>query len=319
MMGSEAKKLPQIDFSRVVPSKPGGEAWEEVRGKVMDALATFGCFEAQYPALTPQLRAGLFDGAVRPLFELSADAKRRNYYGADRPFHGYLGDIPGFPGYESLAIVDGTKDESVRDFARLMWPDAGDNNDGFSGTVGKAAQRIFELEEAVRRMVMEGLGVAKHHDALSASMWHLFRMAEYKAPNDAEKVVRYGSHQDTNWLSVVFQHEVAGLEMQSRDGEWIVVEPSPTSLVFMVGNALRAWTNDRLYAPFHRITVAGEAARYSAMLFSVPNFKVQVADELVDDEHPPRFKPHDNNDFVCFCVSEEGARYQDKLKAFCGV
>ena len=91
-------------------------------------------------------------------------------------------------------------------------------------------------------MVMEGLGVAKHHDALSASMWHLFRMAEYKAPNDAEKVVRYGSHQDTNWLSVVFQHEVAGLEMQSRDGEWIVVEPSPTSLVFMVGNALRVRT-----------------------------------------------------------------------------
>ena len=130
-MGRKAKKLPQIDFSLVVPSTPGGEAWEEVRGKVMDALATFGCFEAQYPALTPQLRAELFDGAVRPLFALPADAKRRNYYGADRPFHGYLGNIPGFPGYESLAIVDGTKDESVRDFARLMWPDAGDNNDGF--------------------------------------------------------------------------------------------------------------------------------------------------------------------------------------------
>ncbi|KAG0519342.1 hypothetical protein BDA96_09G256000 [Sorghum bicolor] len=318
-MGGKAKRLPQIDFSRVVPSAPGGKAWSDVRGEVMKALSTFGCFEAQYPALTPQLRAELFDGAVRPLFALPADAKRRNYYGADRPFHGYLGDIPGFPGYESLAIVDATKDDSVRDFAGLMWPDAGDNNGGFCGTVGEAARRIFEVEEAVRRMVMEGLGVATHHDALSASMWHLFRMAEYKAPNAAEKVVRYGAHQDTNWLSVVCQHEVAGLEMQSRDGDWIVVEPSPTSLVFMVGNALRAWTNDRLYAPFHRITVAGDVARYSAMLFSVPSFKVQVADELVDDEHPPRFKPHDNNDFVCFCVSEEGARHQDKLKAFCGV
>ena len=71
------------------------------------------------------------NGAVRPLFALPADAKRRNYYGADRPFDGYLGDVPGFPGYESVAIVDGTKDESVRDFARLLWPDAGDNNDGF--------------------------------------------------------------------------------------------------------------------------------------------------------------------------------------------
>lgn len=318
-MGGEAKKLPRIDFSEVDPSAPGGQAWGTARGEVMDALATFGCFEAHYPALTPRLRAELFDGAVRPLFALPADAKRRNCYGADRPFHGYLGDVPGFPGCESLAIVDGTKDESVRGFARLMWPDGGDNSDSFCGTVVEAAQRIFQLEEAVRRMVMEGLGVAKHHDALSASMWHLFRMSEYKAPNAAEKVVRYGAHQDTNWLSVVCQHEVAGLEMQSRGGEWIVVQPSPTSLVFMVGNELRAWTNDRLYAPFHRITVAGDVPRYSAMLFSVPSFQVQVADELVDDEHPPRFKPHDNNDFVCFCVSEEGALHQDKLKAFCGV
>jgi isopenicillin N synthase-like dioxygenase len=97
----------------------------------------------------------------------------------------------------------------------------------------------LELEEAVRRMVMEGLGVAKHHDALSASTWHLFRTSEYQAPNAAEKTVRYASHQDTNLLSIVCQHEVEGLEMQARDGEWIVVKPSPTSLVVMVGQALR--------------------------------------------------------------------------------
>lgn len=86
---------------------------------------------------------------------------------------------------------------------------------------------------------MEGLGVAKHHDALSASTWHLFRTSEYQAPNAAEKTVRYASHQDTNLLSIVCQHEVEGLEMQARDGEWIVVKPSPTSLVVMVGQALR--------------------------------------------------------------------------------
>ena len=89
-------------------------------------------------------------------------------------------------------------------------------------------------------MVMEGLGVAKYHDALSASTWHLFRMSEYQAPSAAEKTVRFGSHQDTNLLSVVCQHEVEGLEVRTRGGEWIRVTPSsPTSLVVMVGNALR--------------------------------------------------------------------------------
>ncbi|WVZ99686.1 hypothetical protein U9M48_044949 [Paspalum notatum var. saurae] len=318
-MGGEAKQLPRIDFSGVVPSKPGTGTWPAVRAQVMDALTTFGCFDAHYPALAPELRAELFDGAVRPLFALPADAKRRNDYGADKPFHGYLGDIPGFDGYESLAIVEGTEPGPVRDFAGLMWPDGGDHTGLFCDTVHGAARRIFELEEAVRRMVMEGLGVAKYHDALSASTWHLLRMSEYKAPNAVEKTVRYMTHQDTNLLSVVCQHEVEGLEMQARDGEWVLVKPSPTSLVVIVGNALRAWTNDRLHAPFHRITVAGNVTRYSAILFSVPHDKVEVPDELVDDEHPLRFRPHDHNDFVCFCVSEEGGRHEDKLMAYCGV
>jgi len=149
---------------------------------------------------------------------------------------------------------------------------------------------------------MEGLGVAKYHDALSASTWHLFRMSEYQAPSAAEKTIRFGSHQDTNLLSVVCQHEVEGLEMQTRDGQWVLVNPSPTSLVVMVGQALRAWTNDRLHAPVHRISVAGDVTRYSAMLFSVPNFKIQAPDELMDDEHPPRFKPHEQrlHPLLCF-------------------
>ena len=45
---------------------------------MVDALDTFGCFDAHYPALAPEHRAALFDGAVRPLFALPVDAKRRN-------------------------------------------------------------------------------------------------------------------------------------------------------------------------------------------------------------------------------------------------
>ncbi|KAL6848895.1 hypothetical protein ACP4OV_021478 [Aristida adscensionis] len=316
-MNADEMQLPRIDFSGVDLSAPVAGAWPAVRAQVIDALTTFGCFDAHYPALTPELRAALFDGAVRPLFALPADAKRRNYYGPELPWHGYLRGLPGLEAYESLAIVDGHQAEHIRTFADLMWP-GGAGNAAFCETVHGATKRIFELEEAVRRMVMEGLGVVNYHGALSESTWHLFRMSEYyKAPNAAE--VRCGSHQDSNLLSVVCQHEVDGLEVQTRDGEWILVKPSPTSLVVMAGNAIRAWTNDRLHAPVHRITVSGDVTRYSAILFSVPNYTIQAPNELLDDEHPSRFKPCDYEDFVRFCVSEEGARHEDKLKAYCGV
>jgi hypothetical protein len=74
-----------------------------------------------------------------------------------------------------------------------------------------------------------------------------------------------------------------------------------------------------LHPPFHQITVSGGVSRYSAILFSAPYFMIQAPDELVDDEHPLRFKPHNNDDYVCFRVSEEGARHEDRLKAYCSV
>ena len=90
-------------------------------------------------------------------------------------------------------------------------------------------------------MVLEGLGVAEHHEPLNGATWHLFRLWQY---DTGEKKIRHpgspGPHQDTNALSVVCQHEVEGLEVRTRGGEWIRVTPSsPTSLVVMVGNALR--------------------------------------------------------------------------------
>ncbi|CAM0953654.1 unnamed protein product [Alopecurus aequalis] len=350
-MGEAAAELPRVDFTGVDASVPGTGRWDAVRAQVADALATFGCFDAHYPALAPAQRAELFDGAVRPLFALPTDAKRRNTYGPGKPFHGYLGDLPGFDAYESLAIVDGNRPDAVRAFAELMFPGA--HNAAFCETVHGAAARMAELEGTVRRMVEEWLGV---HD--DEPVWHLFRMSEYGAPKAQEKQreVRYGSHQDTNTLSVVCQHEVDGLEMQARDGRWVLVQPSPASLVVMAGNALRvrinpelnsailamvfspaaslifwrwfaavrtqAWSNDRVHAPFHRISVGGDVTRYSAILFSVPGGSVNRApDELVDEAagHPRRFRDYDYDEFVRFCVSEEGGRHEDKLKAYCSV
>jgi hypothetical protein len=55
----------------------------------------------------------------------------------------------------------------------------------------------------VRRMILEGLGVAEHHEAQGESFWHLFRMSEYRAPNSDEKVTGYIAHQGGNCICTI--------------------------------------------------------------------------------------------------------------------
>ncbi|RWV81213.1 hypothetical protein GW17_00057390 [Ensete ventricosum] len=79
--------------------------------------------------------------------------------------------------------------------------------------------------------------------------------------------------------------------------------------------------NGRLRAQLHRVMVGGEDTRYSAILGSLPkdDVMVEVPEELVDEEHPLMYKPFNYPSFVNFTYSEEGAKSNDTLKAYCGV
>ncbi|KAG6533368.1 hypothetical protein ZIOFF_007235 [Zingiber officinale] len=83
-----------------------------------------------------------------------------------------------------------------------------------------------------------------------------------------------------------------------------------------------AWTNGRVHAPLHRITVSDQnLIRYSAIMFLVPqdDYVIQAPAELVDNAHATLFKPYTYGDFLGFLVTEEGIQAKDKLASFCGV
>lgn len=87
---------------------------------------------------------------------------------------------------------------------------------------------------------MEGLGVDKYYGDLTNSTWYLLRFAEYQAPAQGEeKKLGYVPHRDTNTMSVVCQLQKDGLEVQGKDGEWILASPSPISFIVLAGNGFR--------------------------------------------------------------------------------
>ncbi|MED6181526.1 hypothetical protein PIB30_020096 [Stylosanthes scabra] len=157
--------------------------------------------------------------------------------------------------------------------------------------------KLLELNYMILKMIQEGYDLPKHYiteteDMLTKGTVH-FRLMKYKAPSNENK--KEGgdenglvAHTDKNTLTILFQNDVQGLEVQTKSGKWIQLEIPHNAYVVI------AWSNGRLHAANHRVTMKGDKERYSVGVFTMPKdeAKIEVPPELVDaNTHPLRYKP----------------------------
>lgn len=306
--------LPIIDFSGI-ELKPGTPSWDSVKSKVHQALQEYGCFEASFDKVPSELRKSLFN-ALQELFDLPLQTKLKN--SSRIPFHGYIGQHPMVPLYESMGIEDAPSPQKSENFTDHLWPQG---NPAFCKTIQTFSEQLSELDQIVRRMVLESLGMEKYLNEHLDSTKYLLRVMKYKGPETTDTKLGLTSHTDKNIVTILHQNQVSGLQVQTKDGEWIAVKPSLDSFIVMIGDSFHAWSNGRLYSAYHRVMMSGSEARYSVGLFSVPKggYIINSPEELVDEEHPLLFKPFDHVDFLGFYYTEAGQKCQSALKTYCGV
>lgn len=68
------------------------------------------------------------------------------------------------------------------------------------------------------------------------------RLMRYHAPGEGKSNIGILPHRDKSFLSVIGTNEVRGLEIETRDGDWIHFEPAPTKFIVVVGEALMVRT-----------------------------------------------------------------------------
>ncbi|XP_047333484.1 probable 2-oxoglutarate-dependent dioxygenase AOP1 [Impatiens glandulifera] len=317
-MGSETlnpttKLLPIIDFAQP-DLKPGSPSWDSVRNLVRQALEEYGCFEASFPRIPLEDRKNTFS-CLEEVFDLPLQTKVKNT--SNKPYHGYVGQYPTVPLYESMGIDGAQMVENVEEFTRDMWPEG---NVTFCKNMHSFSKQVSELDQLVKRMIFESFGVEKYLDEHIEESNYLLRVQKYKGPKTTEPQLGITSHTDKSFLTILYQN-LDGLEVKStKDGDWIKARCSLDSFIVLIGVSLHAWLNGRLCPTFHRVTMTGNEARYSLGLFSFPNqgYVIKAAEELVDEDHPLLYKPYDHVEFLSFYHTEEGQRSEDALKAYCG-
>ncbi|XP_065866523.1 probable 2-oxoglutarate-dependent dioxygenase AOP1 [Euphorbia lathyris] len=311
-------RIPVVDLSDE-NLKAGSYSWNSACHEVRQALEQYGCFELLYSKPCIEFHNTILD-AVEELFKLPYEIKKKNIN--PKPAHGYLGKISIFPIHEGMGIEYATNLQECQHFTHLMWPLG---NQHFCETVHSYAKLVAEIQEVVVKMLCESYGIEKEYsESHIKSTTYLMRLLKYRR-SEGETNVGFKGHTDKSFLSILHQNHVKGLEIRTKhdsDDQWISYQPSShSSFAVIAGDACMAWSNDRIKSSYHRVMVEGEEVRYAVGLFSFLKGMIKAPKEVVDEEHPLKYKPFEHQGLLDFYQSSNDHSKGDSnmVKAFCGI
>jgi isopenicillin N synthase-like dioxygenase len=133
----------------------------------------------------------------------------------------------------------------------------------------------------------------------------VLRLLHYPPTPPNPEGVRAEAHEDINTITLLLGAEEAGLQLLTREGEWLDVNPPEGAIVVNIGDMLQRLTNDKLPSTTHRVVnPAPERAhlpRYSIPFFLhfAPDFLIETLPGCVDADHPNRYpEPITAQDFL---------------------
>jgi isopenicillin N synthase-like dioxygenase len=162
---------------------------------------------------------------------------------------------------------------------------------------------VYALYEALDALGLELLQSIAQFLALPAAFFadavrdgnSVLRLLHYPPTPPNPQGIRAEAHEDINVITLLLGAEEAGLQLMTREGAWLDVNPPEGALVVNIGDMLARLTNHKLPSTSHRVlNPAADRAhlpRYSIPFFLhfAPDFLIQTLPSCVDDAHPERY------------------------------
>jgi isopenicillin N synthase-like dioxygenase len=139
---------------------------------------------------------------------------------------------------------------------------------------------LFQALDDTGRILLQALTVPLELDRdyftrMTETGNSVLRLLHYPPiPQGADQnCVRAAAHEDINLITLLVSASASGLELLTREGEWIPVETSPDNLIVDSGDMLARITNDLIPATTHRVVnpKGPNTSRYSMPFFMHPN------------------------------------------------
>jgi isopenicillin N synthase-like dioxygenase len=205
-----------------------------------------------------------------------------------------------------------------------QWPTETDMPE-FRATMEDYFAQLSAVALQLTRLLASSLDLpAPHFDAAFVEPLAVLRLLHYEAtesrPEDG--VLACGAHSDYGMLTLLLTDETPGLQIFTKQNEWLDVPPRPVlvkgatvdeiPLVVNLGDMLERWTNGVYRSTVHRVVTSGTAERYSIPFFYEPAY-----DTLVEclptctssPDNPPKYPPITSGDHLKAKYQETHADY----------
>lgn len=102
---------------------------------------------------------------------------------------------------------------------------------------------MADINETVTRMLLDSYGLERLYESHMEGNSYLLRCFKYRTRQEDENDVGLHSHTDRTFISTLHQNQISGLQIKSKDGQWIDAEPSGSSFLVLAGDILMVCAN----------------------------------------------------------------------------
>jgi isopenicillin N synthase-like dioxygenase len=297
---SPAKNIPTVDLNDYTSGDPA------TRARLIDTLGgglqEYGFLNVEGHGIDSSLIRGTYDLWKR-FFELPDEVKRK-YSGIEGGARGYTPfgvehakDNP-LPDLKEFWHVGQEAPEGHpfrREYPPNVWPQE-------LPEIQQPTLRLYKSLERVAENLLRALAeyFELPRDRFSSMMDvgnSILRVIHYPPVKpEYAPAVRAAAHEDINLITLLCEATDSGLEILTREGEWMPVETGPGQIVVDAGDMLSRFTNEVVPATTHRVVNPAENAardRYSMPFFVHPYSAcdLTIDERFVSADNPPKYPP----------------------------
>ena len=278
---------------------------------ILSALRTFGFFYLTEAPITPDQVARVFSFSAR-FFELPIARKDAIAWTTAVSNRGYshLSREKASLGLtkEEVEADRQGEGEDLKESLEIgregveglpnLWPEERQEEGllGFRDTMLDFFERCRQLHEVVMRGIALGMGFpADFFDSFVADGDNTLRLLHYPPVSASSlqsgKYTRAGAHTDFGSLTLLFQDDRGGLQVEKpgKPGFFIDVQPIEGAIVVNSGDLLARWSNDLIRSTLHRV-VEPPKREGSGFIDGTANADGVENDRKRNDaEYPPRY------------------------------